>query len=504
MSTNNLWTYLESQQKTQNPMNVNPAPTVSQPATVSPEATLSTNRGIAATGPAPNQIGSKLTSTVQNLRTPDRSAGSYDSIAQATGLDPTVVQKIGTQMQGSSSPMVWPAGVDPFAQGSSPDQMAKWYQTVTGHTADYYAQPGVANPQQSQLVQKFDQGMDPTELSKLTNLDPSIIMNARQSPWEFGGGLSWPTGAPPATPPVNETAKSGSRRTPVTPPGATTQVNSVGSPGATLTGRPSATSMDTRTGPTRSGTSTGLGAQGGYDRGRGEPTLLPGNSQYTPSNDPYGFPEGGSSGGFNIDPLLSQALARIESDQPYNDLAQQKGSKLTEWLQAAKTKAMEEQANALAAQGITGGQAASMLAKVSRDYGLGLSQGLGQLQTENLQGNIGARNKALDSALALKSLQTNAQLGNRQMDITKMLGLEGLSRDYAQMEMNNIVQMRQLGLNEQEIKVNAAIKIAQLMQAGDETQANNLLRLYQLMGYDPSDLISSIKPGAGADSISNP
>lgn len=260
-----------------------------------------------------------------------------------------------------------------------------------------------------------------------------------------------------------------------------------------------------------SGGSTSLG---GYDRPvpnatstNGPPSILRGNggtngggnvNPDTNQNDPYGFPKGGNSqgGGFNIDPYLMTQLNRIQENKPYNDLATEKGSRLTEALRASEATDSEQAANALAAHGITGGQAMSQLGRVKRNYALGLSQGLGQIEQENLQGNINARNLALQAGLNLKGLQTNAQLGNRQMDITKMLGLEGIAKDYAQMEMNNIVQMKQLGLSSQQIAMDAAIRLAGVAAQLDANTLNSLLDFYKVTtGYDLSQLVQLPQTG---------
>jgi hypothetical protein len=69
-----------------------------------------------------------------------------------------------------------------------------------------------------------------------------------------------------------------------------------------------------------------------------------------------------------------------------------------------------------------------------------------------------------------------------------MLGLEGIAKDYAQMELNNITQMKQLGLNEQEIQSNLAIKVATLAMQGDQAQMQALVQLMNVLGYDTSQV----------------
>jgi hypothetical protein len=121
------------------------------------------------------------------------------------------------------------------------------------------------------------------------------------------------------------------------------------------------------------------------------------------------------------------------------------GSKLVESLQGAKTGQQEEIANRLAAQGITGGQATSMMNSANRDYMLGMSQGLGQFNLDRLS------------------------------------QASQVSRDYLQLELQRQLGLGQLELGSRELDSQIALKLSEMAQNADtntRTEITNLLNTY--------------------------
>ena len=119
------------------------------------------------------------------------------------------------------------------------------------------------------------------------------------------------------------------------------------------------------------------------------------------------------------------------------------GSKLVESLQGAKTQQMNEVSNRLAAQGITGGQAASQLSQANRDYMLGISQGLGQFNIDRLNQAAGINRDYLQLELQRELGLGNLQLGSAQLDAQIALRLSELAQNAdanTKAQINNLLQ----------------------------------------------------------------
>ena len=118
------------------------------------------------------------------------------------------------------------------------------------------------------------------------------------------------------------------------------------------------------------------------------------------------------------------------------------GSKLFESLQGQRTAREEELANRLNALGIRGGQAASALSRADRDFGLGLSQGLGEFNINRLQ-----------------------QAAN-------------INRDYLQLELQRQLGLGNLNLNSQQLDAQIALRLAELAQYADTQTRQELMDLF--------------------------
>jgi len=137
------------------------------------------------------------------------------------------------------------------------------------------------------------------------------------------------------------------------------------------------------------------------------------------------------------------------------------GSKLVERLQGAKTTQQEETANRLSALGIKGGQAGSALAKSDRDFGLGMSQGLGQF------------------------------------NINRLTQASNINRDFLQLELAQQLGLGNLNLSAQQLDAQIALKLAELAQTADLTTRNQITDLMRT--YFGSDVDSGSITVTGGD-----
>lgn len=181
------------------------------------------------------------------------------------------------------------------------------------------------------------------------------------------------------------------------------------------------------------------------------PTALPYNNNNMSPNAVMAANNGTMTGGQTTQQLgtgLNQAvgagpqvtslqLGGIQTPSAYD----RAGSKLVESLQGAKTQQMEETSNRLAAQGITGGQAASQLQRANRDYMFGISQGLGQFNLNALQ-----------------------QAAN-------------VNRDFLQLELQRQLGLGQLELGSRELDQQIALRLAQMAQDADTQTRNEIAKL---------------------------
>lgn len=127
------------------------------------------------------------------------------------------------------------------------------------------------------------------------------------------------------------------------------------------------------------------------------------------------------------------------------------GSKLVEALQGAKTGQMEETANRLAAQGITGGQAASQLQKANRDYMFGMSQGLGEFNVNRLRQAADVNRDFLQLELQRQLGLGNLELGSRQLDSQIALRLSEMAQMADTQTRNEIMRLMDTYFGGQEV-----------------------------------------------------
>lgn len=117
------------------------------------------------------------------------------------------------------------------------------------------------------------------------------------------------------------------------------------------------------------------------------------------------------------------------------------GSKLVESLQAAKSTQMNETANRLADQGISGGQAASQLQQANRDYQYALSQGLGQFNMDRLNFAANTNRALLQLELQRELGLGNLSLGSQQLAQQAALALTQMEGQMSTEERDRMWQL---------------------------------------------------------------
>ena len=105
------------------------------------------------------------------------------------------------------------------------------------------------------------------------------------------------------------------------------------------------------------------------------------------------------------------------------------GSKLFESLQGQRSTQQEELANRLADQGYTGAQATSMMQRANRDFGLGMSQGLGEFNINRLQQAANINRDYLQLELQRELGLGNLQLGSDELDANIALALSQMAQN---------------------------------------------------------------------------
>lgn len=126
--------------------------------------------------------------------------------------------------------------------------------------------------------------------------------------------------------------------------------------------------------------------------------------------------------GTSLEPnnYLKDMMDWFTSNTSVEDLAKSKRSALIEQLRGAEGTSMQQLADQLAANGITGGQKSDILAGLERNYALGLSQGLSGIQQTALQQYMDQKGQALKAALQLEDSNRNFKLGQGSLDLQKI------------------------------------------------------------------------------------
>lgn len=156
----------------------------------------------------------------------------------------------------------------------------------------------------------------------------------------------------------------------------------------------------------------------------------------------------------NINSTISPEAASASNngtatgEQTTSQIPDMRGAKLVESLQGARSTAQQETANRLGSMGITGGQAASQLAQADRNFGLGMSQGLGQYAANQ-----------------------------NQLDLEKLNSAAGINRDLLQLELQRQLGLGGLQLNSRQLDSQIALQLAQMAQNADTNTRSEIMNL---------------------------